>query len=160
MCWFIEVDNDGAATGTCVPHCSGSGDAPICEDPNRECKINGEGVLALCLPNCNPLDPDACGKGEGCYPIGDRFECAPDVSGEAGGLFDPCTFANACDPGTFCADSEFVGLCDTGATGCCTPVCDLAEPTCPKGTSCVPYFEEGLTPPGYETLGYCGQEPQ
>ncbi len=159
MCWFIEIDGDGNATGICVPHCSGTGNAPTCEDPNRECKVNSEGVLALCLPNCDPLSPEACLRGQGCYPTRNRFTCAPDASGEDGAIFDTCEFINACDAGSTCLGADLVGLCDSAATGCCTPYCDLNTPTCPDGTLCIPYFERGSVPPGYEDVGVCGQDP-
>ncbi len=154
-CWFIGVDVNGEGAGRCVANCSGSLSAPTCEDPNSDCVLTR--ALALCIPNCNPVVPNPCGAGQGCYPLDNRFECQPDASGKTGGAFEDCEFTNACNPGLACIGSDVVGLCDSGVDDCCTPWCDTTAPTCPGGTQCVPYFERGSTPPGYEDIGICGQ---
>lgn len=156
MCWDVDSETD---QGYCVPFCSGSDGARLCSDPNRECNITGNGVLTLCFLNCDPLEPVPCPQGQGCYPADNRFVCAPDDSAEGGGPFEACEFINACDPGSTCRGADLVGLCDAVAAGCCSPYCDTTGPTCPDGTQCVAYFEEGTTPPGYKDVGVCGQDP-
>ncbi|MCR9161499.1 MAG: hypothetical protein ACE37F_29995 [Nannocystaceae bacterium] len=154
MCWNISEE----LTGTCHGLCQGSEQAPTCADDNATCVVGADSVIPLCLPNCNPLDPDSCGPTEGCYPTnsGD-FHCVPDASGKLGGVLDECQFVNACDPGLFCAPASVVSECE--GTGCCMPFCSLAEPVCPEMTSCVPFFAEGEVPPGYEDLGACISDP-
>lgn len=153
MCWNVDAKTN---MGICEPHCVGSENAPACSDPARLCSLLGAGVLILCLPVCEPLDPDACDDGLGCYPSEVGFSCAPDASGDGGGLFEPCEFANACDAGTLCRDADDGGLCEGGGVGSsCTPYCDLAAPSCPPQTDCAPYFGDIGVLPGWEDVGVC-----
>jgi hypothetical protein len=156
MCWDVDPET---LTGTCAELCMGSAASPLCEDPETACILANGGVLNVCLPRCDPL-LQPCPEGQACYPITSGFVCGPDVSHELGTYGDTCAFVNGCDPGHFCAAAEFVPGCEGGA--CCTPFCDLEDPdvdtTCPgsaEGQICVPYFEEGTAPPGYETVGAC-----
>ncbi len=154
MCWNVDAET---LVGTCIGLCTGSTNAPTCVDESAHCNINGEGILALCLPSCDPIGEEPCPDGEGCYPTNYGFACIPDASGpKMGGLFEPCEFVNACDPTLFCASPDFVGACEPGSGGCCTPYCDLSNPECPDPTSCVPFYEKGTTPPGLEDVGICG----
>ena len=141
LCWDVDLET---GEGRCMPYCSGSENAPVCDEPNRWCRITSNSVLPLCLPDCDPLTPTLCSEGQGCYPGGDNFVCAPDASGEDGGPFEPCAFVNGCDPGSACID------------GVCSPYCDLGAPDCPLRTTCLPVFPEGQTPVGYEDVGFCG----
>ncbi|HWB78688.1 MAG TPA: ribulose phosphate epimerase [Nannocystaceae bacterium] len=145
MCWNL----DAMLMGYCVAFCMGSPANPICENPCQMCPISGEGVLILCLPNCDPLLHD-CPEGEACVPDDDRFHCFPDASGEMGAIGDPCEYSNVCDPGLFCANSDAVPGC--ASPGCCAPFCDVAATdvcdTLLPGTSCVPWSEVGTTPEG------------
>jgi hypothetical protein len=94
--------------------------------------------------------------GEGCWGIDQDFVCAPDASGEMGAYGDPCEYLNVCDPGLACIPPEFVPGCS--AAGCCSPFCYLGQPNnCPGATQlCIPWFEPGQSPPGYEHVGVCG----
>jgi hypothetical protein len=156
MCW--DVDDQG--NGTCFEQCSGSARAPFCANMGL-CTISGDGVLNLCLPTCSPLLQD-CKVGDACYPVIDHFTCAPDSSGDAGQVNDPCEFVNVCDPGLMCADAGFVGAgCPEGATGCCTPFCDLSKPAaCPNpDQQCVAFFDPMNIPPvpaDAANIGVCG----
>jgi len=157
MCWNVDPETN---MGTCVAFCMGSEANPVCEDPNTSCVIANEGVLILCLPNCDPLLQD-CGDGQACYPINDGFACAPDASGEMGLFADPCEFINVCDPGLFCANADAVPNC-AGSQGCCSSFCDTSDPMagamCPGaagGQDCVPWFDMGQAPPGFENVGAC-----
>ncbi len=152
MCWNVDPET---RTGTCVPHCVGSPNNPLCADPTRWCSIAGDGILALCFAQCDPLDPETCDEGEGCYGLGENFVCAPDGSSKnAGGAFEACEYLNGCAPGLQCADPDAVGECE-GVSGCCTPFCNIEAGMCPEPTSCFAYFDEGVAPPSYETLGLC-----
>jgi hypothetical protein len=98
MCWDVDENN----MGVCVAFCMGTAANPVCENPNESCTIANEGVVILCLPNCDPLLQE-CQEGSACYPVNDAFVCGPDVSGELGAYGDACEFINVCDPGLFCA---------------------------------------------------------
>ncbi|MCA9691964.1 MAG: ribulose phosphate epimerase [Nannocystaceae bacterium] len=156
LCWFVDGETN---EGTCLPMCTGSMDAPMC-DPGSVCDISNGGVLILCLQTCDPVIVD-CDDGLICFPTstGDgQFICDFDASGPDFGAYkDPCEFINVCDPGLFCANAESVPGCE--AAGCCTPFCDINEPTCPDeglGVQCVPWYGEGETPPpGLEHVGAC-----
>ncbi len=156
MCWDVDETN----TGVCVSFCMGTEANPVCEDPNASCTIANEGTVILCLPSCDPLLQD-CQDGNACYPVDDAFVCGPDESGEMGLFGDPCEFINVCDAGLFCAPADVVPDC-TATQRCCTSFCDLGEPdpgaSCPGaagGQDCVPWFDEGQAPPGFDDVGAC-----
>ncbi|MDC0722892.1 ribulose phosphate epimerase [Nannocystis bainbridge] len=155
MCW--NVDND-TGQGTCVDLCNGSPEAPDCADQSTTCVIANDGVLNLCLPQCDPLLQDCAGS-DLCLPnpADEGFVCVLDASGDAGVAFDPCEFANACDKGLTCQDPGFATECDSSALGCCLPYCDITAPDCPgAGQECITWYEQGTAPPGFENLGLCG----
>lgn len=150
MCWDVDPDTQ---QGVCTPLCSGSVNAPMCDD-DRICLVGGDTTLPLCMPKCSPLDPEACSEGNGCYPTYDGFICGPDASGKGGGEFEPCEFTNACDSGLMCLVSDTApALCDPESFGCCIPACDLTDPACPETTTCTPYYEEPV--PGLDDVGVC-----
>jgi hypothetical protein len=156
MCW--NVDENGV--GLCEDMCTGSEDAPICENPDDACSIANGGAIVLCLPECDPLLQD-CGEGQACYPIADAFVCAPDASGELGTHGEPCEFINACDAGNVCIGADAFVDCRSGL-GCCASVCAVsdidADAECDalsSGQGCEPWFVEGMAPPGYEDIGVC-----
>lgn len=149
MCWGLDPESN---TGTCVPFCAGSPGNPLCDEPNASCLIANEGVIAVCLPNCDPLLQD-CDEGQACVPANGGFVCAPDASMGDTEIGDPCEFINECAPGYLCVSGEAVG-CD--GPSCCTQFCYEPEPAdCPKPYVCVPYFENGDAPDGLENVGVC-----
>lgn len=157
LCWNVDGNNQG----TCVKQCSGTEEAGTCEEDYMACVTTLQGAINICIPTCDPLVSD-CNPGTVCLPswgaTNADFLCSPDVSGEMGQTFDPCEFANACDPGLLCVNVESVGPeCAPGSTGCCTPYCDLSEPnTCPGQTqSCVPVYDPNNALPGHENVGVC-----
>ncbi len=161
MCWDVDEETN---MGTCVAMCQGSADTPLCDDPDTTCAIANDGVINLCLQSCDPILQD-CPKGDGCYPVGQDFVCAPDASDEGGAYGDGCEFINACDPGLVCLAPETVPGC-VGAIGCCTEVCDLTDAAgdaqCSgvmEGQQCEPWYEEGEGPPQLETVGVCVVPP-
>lgn len=149
MCWDVDPETN---IGECVAFCMGSENDPICAEPGHQCTINSDGTLILCIANCNPLAQE-CLADEGCYDVGDAFLCVPDASGDMGAAGDPCEYTNVCDPGLYCAASDDVPGCES--SGCCSSYCDLQAPECAEGQECVPYFDDGETPPGYENVGVC-----
>jgi hypothetical protein len=159
MCWDVDPKTN---EGTCVSLCVGSERDPLCEDPDEICTVSGDGVLAVCLPTCDPLLQD-CPEGQGCYPIGPGWSCAPNAP-EVGDYGCPCEFINVCNPGLVCLDAAAVpsGLPCEGATGCCTELCDLSDPTGDEqcagvlgGQVCQPWYEQGAALPGDEDVGVC-----
>jgi hypothetical protein len=92
--------------------------------------------------------------------VNEGFECIPDTSGRFGAAGDPCAFINVCAPGLFCADASAVPGC--ASDRCCAPLCDTFDPDASEscdaslpGTECVPWYEPGQAPPGYENVGAC-----
>ncbi len=154
MCWNVSMDT---GKGTCVAFCKGFQDAPVCPS-GTSCVIANDGVLILCLPNCDPLTQD-CPNMDLCIPqpMGDSFVCVLDASGEMGVQNDPCEYSNACDPGFVCANPALATECDPMAAGCCLPFCDISNPMCTnQGAMCLPWYDMGMAPPGYENVGVCG----
>ena len=54
------------------------------------CSIFNDGVLILCLPECDPLLQD-CGEGQYCAASGENFLCFVDV-GQQGWILEGCEF--------------------------------------------------------------------
>ncbi len=157
MCFFVDPET---GMGTCTPHCTGTEQSPVCADPARSCNISGDGSLQLCMFGCDPLLQN-CGDGEVCYAIDSSFACAPDASEDDRGLFAPCQFSNSCAAGLICVNPEVVGGCGAPPLdGCCSPACDLDDDACPDAMTCVPWFEPGQVPPGYEDVGVCSSQTE
>ncbi|MBV1858549.1 MAG: hypothetical protein KUG77_09065 [Nannocystaceae bacterium] len=154
MCWDVDGETN---EGTCVSLCEGSPEAPTCAPAGTACSIANQGVLIVCLPICNPL-ADECAEGQGCYPVGEVFQCAPDASsGDQGQPGDPCEFINACDNGSGCVNPTLVP-CPAGSAGCCSSFCDVTGDgsECLGGQECVPWFEMGEEPDMcLEGVGVC-----
>ena len=156
MCWDVDPLTN---QGTCAALCGGSEANPQCDDAATLCMIEYDGVVQLCVPPCDPRLQDCIATSE-CVPSNHMFFCVPDQSGAEGQTADGCTSFDACDPGLFCASAELVPECADEA--CCTEFCDLALPDpntqCTAneiGAECVPWFEDGQAPPGYELVGAC-----
>ena len=152
MCWDVDKET---GEGVCIAFCDGtSGEDASC-DPGFHCNLTSEGLLILCFPECDPLLQDCAGD-ELCIPNSETFTCVLDASGDAGLYGDPCEYANACKPGLYCLNPEYVDGCQ--AAGCCTPFCDTSkENMCPGDTQeCIPWYDEGMAPPGKELIGICG----
>jgi hypothetical protein len=154
LCWRTSGD-----APVCRPLCTGSWNAPICEDPDLACPISGDG-FGLCWPRCDPLEPSACGPTEGCYPWWEYFLCWPHASLDGVGQGDPCESINSCPAGLACLAADLVPDCAANS-GCCSTWCDTtaALDPCPlygEGLRCVPWFR-GWAPPGYDDVGVCAQ---
>lgn len=154
LCW--DVGEDGF--GTCRAQCLGDVNDPQCPS-GTTCTGSGDGFLNLCVPLCNPLDPDSCSLQQGCYPIEAGFVCAPDASGRGGGAGEACEFTNGCGPGTFCGP-HIDSFCEPGGGQCCLEYCDLEQPQCPALLECFSFYEKAEAPPGYENVGYCGESQE
>lgn len=157
MCWNVDPETN---MGTCIGMCVGDESNPICDDTSTDCLIANDGVLALCLPSCDPL-LDSCGPGRACIASVHTFVCAPSRDGAQSG--EPCVLEQLpydCAPGLACAPSARVGPpCDEAEPGCCTSYCDLSQPDpaapCGLGQVCEPWWGMEPAPGGLESLGAC-----
>jgi len=154
MCW--DVDEQGE--GTCVAQCMGDLVDPLCPN-DGVCTIAADGLLAVCLPYCDPLQQD-CAEGAACYPIGASFRCLPDASGVGGKINDACELINVCEAGLFCAPPAAVGAgCPPGSLGCCTRFCELPHGNCSNpDQQCLAWLGPDMMPVGepWAKLGFCG----
>ena len=154
MCWNVDPDT---LEGTCVELCGGTPDQPVCNTPMSACAINS-GAVQLCITTCDPLMSD-CPDGELCVPStsGSNFVCVADGSMGGGQAGETCEYINVCAPGHVCIDPSYVESCQ-GGVGCCAPYCDITDPnvSCPGATEeCIPWYEQGMAPAGYENVGVC-----
>lgn len=152
ICWSVGPRTN---EGTCIAMCIGTESSPTCPAADQACRVNSEGTLALCRPLCDPLTQN-CDVGEGCYPVDDAFVCAADGSVDDRGLFEPCESINGCTAGFACVASDRASACDPDIAGCCVPYCSVANPDCPTGRECAPWYEEaGEGPIGFGDIGVC-----
>jgi hypothetical protein len=158
MCFWVDPVTNA---GECAAFCGGDIGDPTCTGACATCVVAYDGVLTLCLPQCDPL-AQSCGDGRACLvePGGDRFVClpAPVAPGMAG---DPCEpSAIACAPGLACVPAEQLTAC--ADTNCCAPLCNMtATDPCPLAApeiACMPWWRPGAEPPAEctpSTLGAC-----
>ena len=163
-------DNDDCAEGLfCMTMTSGSTGDGVClafcnvatqdcaDDglPDANCISFNDGTLPLCQDSCDPITQD-CDPQLGCYGVGTQgFACAlPGYAPGQGNDGDECYTIQSCLPGLGCTAADV--LSDCNAARCCSPYCDLSEPDpCTQPEECVPYYEPGTAPPGYENVGLC-----
>jgi hypothetical protein len=152
MCWDV-MDVDGEPIGTCTPFCLGTADEPECPE-GSQCSVNSSGVINLCISICNPILQE-CNDGLACYWANNGFNCIFTTQDIPTG--EPCGFINDCAEGNGCIATEELPSC--AGSACCSPFCDLdlGDQPCDvlPGTACVPFFEQGMAPPGYENVGVC-----
>jgi hypothetical protein len=152
VCWDVMAV-DGEAIGTCHSLCTGTADNPECP-VGSSCLIASDSSVNICIFNCSPILQD-CGRGLACFWANGNFNCIFTTQDIPAG--EPCGFINDCAKGLSCTTAEVLPSCEGSA--CCTLFCDveLGDQQCEAmpGTSCVPFFEDGQAPPGYELLGLC-----
>lgn len=158
MCWYFELDLAG---GVCVPLCTGSLLDASCPEAVQVCGIIADDNLTpyLCYARCDPL-AHACPEGQACYQDvsgADGFFCEPTPGSPGEEPFGACVSDRNCADGQACLAPALAAVeCGSGRDGCCTPYCDLDDPSCPgAGQACVPWFPEGTGPPEYVDLGVC-----
>lgn len=152
VCWNVDDNGNGTCHGLCYPE-PGTEDF-MCHGQAASCSLCQECAVGLCLPFCDPLQPD-CGDGLICVAHYDGFVCAPDASNGEAGDGVACEFINACNAGLMCGDGSRQEGCETN--GCCTPYCDMNNPdACPEPSEmCAAVYEQ--PPEGYEHIGACLQ---
>ncbi|HET6585883.1 MAG TPA: ribulose phosphate epimerase [Nannocystaceae bacterium] len=157
MCMGVD---DETLVGVCVAMCEGTAASPRCADTSTTCIIANDGVILVCLPQCDPLVQD-CAEGEGCYESGTGgFFCfAQDETAAGDAAYgESCMTLNFCNPGLMCAPASTVPGCTSEY--CCTEFCDaaLGPEQCAGaagGQTCTPYFAVDATPPGFDDVGVC-----
>jgi len=147
MCFYVDP---AELMGECVAFCQGDQNDPICEGPCATCVIAYEGVISLCLQQCDPF-AQSCGDGRACLPEpnGDRFVCLP-APADPATEGEPCDGeAIACAQGLACVTAQSVPDC-AGEPGCCARLCDTtAMDACslaPPGVQCTPWWAPGNEP--------------
>lgn len=156
MCWGVDPKT---LQGECYPFCAGKSPNFDCGVDPRECFVADDELLLLCMPTCHPYTKK-CPPGKVCAPHLNetfKFGCFPDASGLEGQEFDPCYAFNGCDPGLVCVPSESAAECDQNVSTCCVTYCklSLAGPCTGVNQECLPWYEMGNAPPGYDDLGVC-----
>jgi len=114
----------------CTPLCDGS--LP-CADGDPCVELSSPSNLSACLLDTCDLFAQDCGAGQGCYPATvtsgqETFEGNFCWYAGSGAVGDPCTGVTACAAGLACITD--------GAGNVCLEICDLANPSCPTGTTC------------------------
>jgi hypothetical protein len=152
----MTVTSGSTGDGVCLAFCNvGTQDCADDGLPDASCIAFNDGTLPLCQDSCDPLAQD-CSGSLGCYGVGDQgFVCSiPGFEDGLGNDGDMCYTIQSCKPGLGCTDASV--LSDCAASRCCSPYCDLNEAdTCAAPEECIPYYEQGTAPPGYETVGLC-----
>ena len=136
----------------CAAHCTGALEAPTCAD-GYFCVVHDPG-FSWCVESCNPLQQDCALDSHVCVFDGASFFCSDFLVGDVP-VHGSCTSAY-CAPGLACIPSDASLECE-GSFLCCEPFCDATLPnTCPgQDQTCVPWYDPGDAPPGFETLGLC-----
>jgi hypothetical protein len=153
-CWNTQ-EVEGELVGTCHSFCTGTQEMPECPQ-GYECLLSSDSVVTLCFPDCDPVAQD-CADELGCYWSGIAFICTATLESPGVSPGQPCGFANDCEVGSMCLDASVIPNCM--GSGCCGSFCDLglgdAHCAAVPGTSCVPFWEQGTAPAGYEHVGIC-----
>jgi len=135
----------GCSVMTCLKFC---GDDQACGEPDSYCNVpircGSTGRFSACSRPCDPTLGSGCVPGLSCFVYdGETTDCG--CPGQ-GGVGAGCTQNSGCNGQSGCAGCSAGLSCvippgaDAGAgTGTCRPVCKIAAPACPSGTSCHPF---------------------
>jgi hypothetical protein len=134
----------GCSVMTCLRFCNHSDAA--CGEANAFCNVpihcgTTSPDFAACSRPCDPTGSGTvgCATGLSCFVYaGETTDCACAGLGDVGA---PCTQNSGCNGEAGCAGCRTGLSCvvPTGSTtsaGNCRPVCSLASPSCPSGTTC------------------------
>lgn len=137
MCYLISPDTQ---EGICTPLCQGSPDEPTCEAPGTACLDE----VPVCMAQCDPLAPEACGASETCACTNAEGPClCVQQAVLPAEPLEGCGFPGECADGLACAPAENL---DCQGESCCTPYCDLEAPDpCLEldvGQQCSPLFAD------------------
>jgi hypothetical protein len=135
----------GCGVKTCLRFCNH--DDTICGEQNAYCNVpihcGSTPSFAACSRPCDPtgIGSVGCATGLSCFVYaGETTDCACAGLGDVGAA---CTQNSACTGETGCAGCRAGLSCvvpsgsAAGLTsGACRPICALAAPVCPSGTTC------------------------
>lgn len=109
-------------------------------------------VVAVCIPACDPLAPNLCPSGHGCFQSSYSFECQEFADTRM--VFETCAGQFQCATGLYCGGTSVE--CGESST-CCHQLCDLnlPNPCAGVGQICQPFFNGGSVLPEYKKLGLC-----
>jgi hypothetical protein len=154
FCWNA-TEMEGEMVGTCHGLCTGSLEMPECPD-GHHCLLSSDSVVTLCFPQCDPITQD-CVDGIACYWSGSAFICTQTLELPGTPPGQPCGWVNDCEAGSLCVDTSLMPDCL--GSGCCASFCDLglgdAQCAAVPGTTCVPFWEQGMAPADLEHVGIC-----
>lgn len=128
---FCATDADCGTGATCVVGITACSTTPI--------------DTRVCSQPCNPTGAaiDVCQPGMNCFIFaGEVTDCACRAPTRIAGIGQACTNDDDCIPGLTCVDRS--------GQKTCRPLCALAAPACPTGTTCTP-----LNSPVYKVYGAC-----
>lgn len=137
----------GCNVTTCLKFCNSDS---ACGDGNTFCNVpipcGASSRFTACSHPCDPTVTvnTGCAVGLSCFVYsGETTDCACPGFGSTGAS---CTQNSGCNGELGCAGCAVGSSCviptgtDAGVgSGVCRPVCKLAEPACPSGTSCHPF---------------------
>jgi hypothetical protein len=153
-CWNAR-EVEGELVGTCHSFCTGTEELPECPQ-DYECLLEIHSAVTLCFPTCDPVVQD-CPNEIGCYWSGIAFICTASLELPGVSPGQPCGYVNDCEPGSLCLDASVMPDCMGSA--CCGSLCDLeigdAQCAAVLGTTCVPFWEQGMAPVDSEHVGIC-----
>jgi hypothetical protein len=136
----------GCSVMTCLRFCDHNDAA--CGETGTYCNVpivcgTTSPSFAACSRPCDPtgIGTIGCATGLGCFVYADEStDCACPGFGAVG---SPCTQNSGCNGEPGCAGCAAGASCvvptqtDAGAGGgTCRPICNLAAPSCPSGTTC------------------------
>jgi hypothetical protein len=134
----------GCSVMTCLRFCNNN-DA-LCGEQGAYCNVPIQcGITPSFLACSRPCDPTgtattACATGLACFVYtGDTTDCACAGLGDIGAT---CTQNSGCNGESGCSGCRAGLSCVVptsstgGTTGTCRPICSLATPICPTGTTC------------------------
>jgi len=127
----------GCSVSTCLRFCDHNDAA--CGEPNAFCNVpipcgTTSPDFAACSRPCDPTGRGTagCATGLSCFVYdGETTDCACAGLGDGGAS---CTQNSGCRTGLSCVVPT--GSATSTNTGICRPVCSLASPSCPSGTTC------------------------
>lgn len=132
--------------GVCQGLCDGEGACPNGEG----CLTANAGLLPVCLPLCD--GQGACPAEQTCT----QGDAAPVCVANPSQQGSSCETLASCSTGFSCVAADVLPGCASAA--CCTAFCDIEDAgACAglEGLACVAFFEQGMAPAGFETLGLC-----
>ena len=134
----------GCSVMTCLRFCNSD---TMCGEPNAFCNVpiqcGSTPPFTACSRPCDPTGTGTvgCAVGLSCFVYaGETTDCACPGQGDVGAA---CTQNSGCNGEALCAGCRAglscvvpAGSAAGSGSGVCRPICTLATPACPSGTTC------------------------